>query len=78
MFFEKSYKINKAVDVLFSNNKMTLFIEDGREIAFPLEWFPKLRNAPLKQLNKWRFIGNGEGIHWEELDEDLSVEKLLE
>ncbi len=71
-------KSNRAVDVSFTDAKMILFIEDGREIAFPLEWFPKLRNASIEQLNKWRFIGEGEGIHWEELDEDISVEKLLE
>ena len=71
-------KSNRAVDVSFSDTKMILFIEDGREIAFPLEWFPKLRNATIEQLKKWRFIGEGEGIHWEDLDEDISVEKLLE
>lgn len=71
-------KSNRAVNVSFNESKMILFIEDGREIAFPLEWFPKLRNASVEQLNKWRFIGDGEGIHWEALDEDLSVEKLLE
>jgi hypothetical protein len=71
-------KSNKAIDVSFNESKMILFIEDGREIAFPLEWFPKLRNASIEQLKKWRFIGEGEGIHWEELDEDISVEKLLE
>ena len=71
-------KSNKAVNVSFNESKMILFIEDGREIAFPLEWFPKLRNATIEQLNKWRFIGEGEGIHWQELDEDISVEKLLE
>ena len=71
-------KSNKAVNVSFNESKMILFVEDGREIAFQLEWFPKLRNATIEQLNKWRFIGEGEGIHWQELDEDISVEKLLE
>ena len=71
-------KSNKAFDVSFNESKMILFIEDGREIAFPLEWFPKLRMATPEQLKKWRLIGEGEGIHWEELDEDISVEKLLE
>lgn len=71
-------KSSKAIDVSFSETKMILFIEDGREIAFPLEWFPKLRNAKPEQLKNWRFIGEGEGIHWEELDEDISVENLLE
>ena len=57
---------------------MVVYFEDGRELAVPLEWFPKLRNASIEQLKKWRFIGNGEGIHWEELDEDITVVNLLE
>lgn len=71
-------KINRTIDLAFTKDKMILFVVDGREVSFPLEWFPKLSQASVYQLNKWRFIGNGEGIHWEELDEDLSVEKLLE
>jgi len=67
-----------ATDVLFTENKMTVILEDGRELSVPLEWFPRLRKATMVQLNNWRFIGNGEGIHWEELDEDISVENLLE
>ncbi|MAN29085.1 MULTISPECIES: DUF2442 domain-containing protein [Mesonia] len=73
--------INKskfAVEVSFSKDKMTVFLEDGRELSVPLEWFPRLRNATPEQLNNWRFIGKGEGIHWQELDEDISVEKLLD
>lgn len=70
-------KSNKAIDIQFSSAKMTIILEDGREISYPLEWFPSLRNATAKQLKDWRFIGNGEGIHWPELDEDLSVEELL-
>ena len=57
---------------------MIVFLEDGREISIPLEWFPRLRNATSNQLKKWRSIGNGEGIHWDEIDEDVSVENLLE
>jgi len=71
-------KSHNAVDVSFSESKMIVFIEDGREVAVPLEWFPKLRNATDKELKNWRFIGNGEGIHWEDLDEDVSVERLLD
>lgn len=73
--------INKsflATDLLFTEDKMTVFFEDGRELAIPLEWFSKLRNATREQLKNWRFIGNGEGIHWEELDEDILIENLLE
>lgn len=71
-------KSKKALNVVFSVSKMIVFLEDGRELAIPLEWFPRLRNASSNQLNKWRFIGNGEGIHWDEIDEDVSVENLLE
>ncbi|MCB9202565.1 MAG: DUF2442 domain-containing protein [Flavobacteriales bacterium] len=67
-----------AVEVSFTKGKMIIFLEDGRELSVPLEWFPSLRDATLKQLQNWRFIGNGEGIHWEELDEDISIEKLLD
>ena len=72
--------INKswaAQNLWFTDYKMILSLEDGRELSVPLEWFPKLRNASKAQLKNWRFIGNGEGIHWEELDEDISVENLL-
>jgi Protein of unknown function (DUF2442) len=71
-------KSKKAINVVFSDSKMIVFLEDGREVSIPLEWFPRLRNATTQQLKKWRFIGNGEGIHWEEIDEDVSVENLLE
>jgi hypothetical protein len=71
-------KSHNAVNLSFTESKMMIFLEDGRELSIPLEWFPKLRNASMKELNNWRLIGNGEGIHWEDLDEDLSVERLLE
>jgi hypothetical protein len=71
-------KSKKAINVGFSDSKMIVFLEDGRELSIPLEWFPRLRNATVNQLKNWRFIGNGEGIHWAEIDEDVSVENLLE
>lgn len=61
----------------FTREKMTLFIEVRREIGIPLEWFPRLRIATKEQLENWRFIGNDEGIHWEELDEDLLISELV-
>ncbi|SEF40044.1 DUF2442 domain-containing protein [Algoriphagus boritolerans] len=70
-------KSNQAVNLAFSNEKMTIFLEDGREIGIPLEWFPRLREATKEQLENWRFVGNGEGIHWEELDQDLLVSELI-
>ncbi|MFV0304088.1 MAG: DUF2442 domain-containing protein [Moheibacter sp.] len=67
-----------ATDISFTETKMIILFEDGRELSVPLEWFRKLRNATREQLEKWRFIGKGEGVHWEELDEDISIENLLE
>ncbi len=67
-----------ASEVSFTAHKMIILLEDGREVSVPLDWFPSLRDASMDQLLNWRFIGNGEGIHWEELDEDVSVERLLD
>ncbi|BDB52445.1 DUF2442 domain-containing protein [Flavobacterium ammonificans] len=71
-------KSKNAVDIAFEDSKMIVFLEDGRELSIPLEWFPRLRKATSEQLSKWRLIGKGEGIHWSEIDEDISVENLLE
>lgn len=78
MSFLTINKSKKAVNIAFENSKMIVFLEDGRELSIPLEWFPRLRKATDEQLNKWRLIGKGEGIHWEEIDEDVSIENLLE
>ena len=56
---------------------MYVRLVDGREIAVPLEWFPTLRDATAGQRSTWRLIGRGIGIHWPEIDEDVSVESLL-
>lgn len=66
-----------AVKIWFSDEKIYFLLEDGRELGVPLDWFPRLRNADEKQLNNWRFIGGGDGVHWPDLDEDISVESLL-
>ncbi|MDI6760153.1 MAG: DUF2442 domain-containing protein [Candidatus Brocadiaceae bacterium] len=66
-----------ASDVWFDEDKMHICLLDGREISVPLEWFPKLRDATEEQRKKWRLIGKGIGIHWEDLDEDISVAALL-
>ena len=57
-----------------------IFVEllDGRTISAPLLWFPKLSQASMEQLDNWELLGDGEGIHWPDLDEDLSVAGLLE
>jgi hypothetical protein len=54
-----------------------MILNDGRSIAVPLGWFPRLEHASPHERKNWRLIGNGEGIHWEDIDEDISVEGLL-
>ena len=67
----------RAVDIWFTEDMLYVRLEDSREVGVPLEWFPKLRNATEPQKNNWRLIGHGIGIHWEEIDEDISVRKLI-
>ncbi len=66
-----------ALRVEFTEYSIRLFLSDGREISAPLEWFPRLRDATPQQRESWRLIGKGVGIHWEEIDEDVSVAGLL-
>ena len=66
-----------ATSVSFSADSLTVVLADGREVTAPLEWFPRLRDADNEQRQQWRLIGGGVGIHWEAVDEDISVESLL-
>ena len=66
-----------AVDVACSNEALQVTLADGREISVPLEWYPRLLDATPKDRNNWTLIGGGLGIHWEDLDEDVTVESLL-
>lgn len=66
-----------AVRVSFTDDAICIVLADGREISAPLAWFPRLQKASPEQRRKWRLIGGGVGIHWEEVDEDISVESLL-
>ncbi len=66
-----------AVDVTCTDDALRVVLADGREISAPLVWFPRLRKATLEQRKEWRLIGGGIGIHWEAVDEDISIESLL-
>jgi hypothetical protein len=66
-----------AIDVDISDLALRIVLADGRELAAPLEWFPKLRDATVEQRANWRLIGGGQGIHWPDLDEDIAVATLL-
>lgn len=66
-----------AKDIDFLKDMLVVFLKDGRKIEIPLDYFPTLRDASPKQRKNWRLVGGGIGIHWEDLDEDISVENLL-
>lgn len=66
-----------AIDVMTDEYMLRVRLADGREIAAPLEFFPRLRDATPEQRLKWELLGDGYGIHWEEIDEDISVPGLL-
>ncbi len=63
--------------VYFTRNSLVVDLVDGRTISVPLTWYPKLLKASLKQRSNWMICGGGYGIHWPEIDEDLSTEGLL-
>lgn len=67
----------KVVSVSFTKEMLHTVLADGREVFVPIEWFPRLLKATPKQKKKWRLIGNGIGIHWEAVDEDISVASIL-
>jgi hypothetical protein len=66
-----------ATDVSFTRDSLSVILADGREVSAPLAWFPRLLNATPEQRAHWRLIGSGIGIHWPDVDEDISVESLL-
>jgi hypothetical protein len=67
----------QALSVEFVNASMRVTLDDGREIPAPFAWFLRLRDASDAQRANWRLIGHGEGVHWPDLDEDVSVNALL-
>jgi len=66
-----------AERVAITKDTLTVDLSDGRTISVPLAWFPRLLHATSQERKHWRLIGKGQGIHWEDIDEDISVEGLL-
>jgi hypothetical protein len=66
-----------AVDVTLTAEEISIDLADGRTIIAPLGWFPRLSHATPKERKNWRLIGKGIGIHWPDLDEDISISNLL-
>lgn len=73
----KPKPVSDAVAVSFTADSLIVTLADGRQVSAPLEWFPLLRGATPKQRKNWRLIGGGVGIHWADIDEDISVRSLL-
>lgn len=70
-------QIPDAESVTVTEDTLSVDLSDGRTLEAPLAWFPRLLHASEEERNHWRLIGKGQGIHWEEIDEDISVEGLL-
>ena len=70
-------QIADAVEVHATDDRLVVELEDGRSISLPLSWYPRLLHGTPEERNNYQLIGGGSGIHWPELDEDLSVEDLL-
>ncbi len=67
----------KALDMSVTNDTLTVDLADGRTLSVPLAWYPRLLHGTREERGNWRLIGDGVGIHWPDLDEDISIEGML-
>ena len=67
----------RVADINFTEDALSVQLMDGRTISVPLVWYSRLLNVTKEQRENWQIVGGGYGIHWEEIDEDLSTEGLL-
>ena len=77
MSFSASVADERVLDVQFTDDTLSVSLRDGRVITVPLVWYPRLLNATPAQRRNWTIAGGCYGIHWPDLDEDLSTEGLL-
>ena len=70
-------EIPHATNVNVDEDTLTVELDDGRTVAVPIAWYPRLLNASKKERDNWRLIGKGHGINWEAVDEDISIEGIL-
>jgi hypothetical protein len=75
--FPAETAIPLALGVHVNEDTLSVDLSDGRSIAVPLAWYPRLAHANPAERGNWRLIANGDGIHWPDLDEDISVASLL-
>lgn len=71
------FRMVSAQNVQVTDEALIVDLSDGRTVSVPLAWFPRLLHGRPEERSKWRLIGDGEGIHWPDLDEDISVENLI-
>lgn len=73
-----AHKIDERIDnVEIKDNLLTVYLKDGRMVSVPLNWYPRLLHANSKARNHWEICGGGYGIHWPDIDEDLSIDGIL-
>ncbi len=77
MNFSATAADERVLDVTFNDDALSVSLRDGRVISVPLVWYPRLLNATPAQRKNWKIAGGGYGIHWPDIDEDLSTEGLL-
>jgi hypothetical protein len=69
--------LSRAIRVTVTKDALAVDLADGRTVIAPLAWYPRLLHGTGEERRRWRLIGRGEGIHWPDLDEDISVDGLL-
>ena len=69
--------VPRAVSVSIDDDTLTVELDDGRTVSVPVAWYPRLLHGSKEERANWRLIGKGHGIHWENVDEDISVEGIL-
>jgi hypothetical protein len=70
-------QVPNAQQVSVISDTLRMDLSDGRSVSVPLAWFPRLLHATPEEHKNWRLLGGGQGVHWEELDDDISVEGML-
>ena len=70
-------RVPDALNVSLTDDTLSVDLSDGRSISAPIAWFPRLFHSTEQERNNWRLIGKGQGIHWGDIDEDISIEGLL-
>jgi hypothetical protein len=77
VFSTAEASIPAATGVVVDDDSMSVDLSDGRTVTVPIAWYPRLLHASPGERSNWQLIGGGEGIHWPDLDEDISVDGLL-